>query len=58
MRKAWKIYERVHADITKHFEDSKRNGKVKVRVDTESDKLLDMDEKGQCLKSYNGDLCL
>lgn len=46
LRKAWKIYEKVHADVTKHFEDSKRNGKVKVKVDTESDKLLELDEKG------------
>ncbi|XP_067928051.1 tetratricopeptide repeat protein 39C-like [Watersipora subatra] len=36
LRKSWKIYEKVHKDISEHYDDSRKNGKVKVRADSTS----------------------
>lgn len=40
LRKAWKIYEKVHREISKHFTDNQTNGKVKVDVDLNHTAIL------------------
>ena len=48
MRKSWKIYEKVYKDIAQLYDDSKRNGKVKVQVDETN--VIDQEEgdAGRC----------
>jgi len=50
LRKSWKIYDKVYKEISQNFEESKRNGKVKVKVESVDMPDPDDSEPGECLK--------
>lgn len=47
MRKAWKIYDKVYNDISRHHNSGTTYGKVKVQVDLNHTDLLQDGEHTQ-----------